>query len=208
MSISVAKFITDKGYARYISKGSSKVYKDHNCTDILAYELTAPWDGETIEVVSQSGIVYYKQYQLIQPTPPSANPKQAFGDKKIPLGLVPRSFINGTSLGLAEGMVKYGAWNFRSTKVEAMTYASAVLRHFEAYIHGEECDPITKVPHLYSAAAGIAILIDTKVQGTLIDNRPPKQDTSAQVKEIEEVLVHLKELFKDHNPVHYTCQTP
>lgn len=201
----IGKFKNLSGAIRYIKEGDAATYQDPECTVQLEWVLELPWDGYTRKVRTVVGL----EYSCVQvSTQPSANPKQAFGDKKIPLGLVPRSFINGTSLGLAEGMMKYGAWNFRSTKVEAMTYVSAVLRHFEAYIHGENCDPVTKVPHLYSAAAGLAILIDTGVQGTLIDNRPPKQDTSAQVKEIEEVLAHLKELYKDHKPVHYTCQTP
>ena len=199
----VVKFKNPNGVTRYIREGSTATYSDHECTLQLDWLLSCPWDGVAQKIRTIQGL------ECCAAAPePSTNPKQAFGDKKIPLGLVPRSFINGASLGLAEGMMKYGAWNFRSTKVEAMTYVSAVLRHFEAYIHGENCDPVTKVPHLYSAAAGLAILIDTGVQGTLIDNRPPKQDTSAQVKEIEEVLAHLKELYKDHKPLHYTCQTP
>lgn len=201
----IGKFKNPSGHTRYIKEGGTATYQDPECTVPLGWVLALPWDGVACNVRTVRGLDYCL---TVIPTQPSANPKQAFGDKKIPLGLVPRSFINGTSLGLAEGMLKYGAWNFRSTKVEAMTYVSAVLRHFEAYVHGENCDPVTKVPHLYSAAAGLAILIDTGVQGTLIDNRPPKQDTSAQVKEIEEVLAHLKELYKDHKPVHYTCQTP
>lgn len=136
--------------------------------------------------------------------PPPANPKQLYGDKKVPMSIVPTSFIAHTAVALTEGLLKYGAWNYRVAPVEAMTYAHAVKRHIDKWINGEECDPESKVHHLANAAACIAILLDTKTQGTLIDNRPPAQDLNGLFKTLEETLAHLKELHKDAKPTHYT----
>ena len=137
-------------------------------------------------------------------SPPPANPKQLYGDKKVPMSIVPTSFIAHTAVALTEGLLKYGAWNYRAAPVEAMTYAHAVKRHIDKWINGEECDPESKVHHLANAAACIAILLDTKIQGTLIDNRPPAQDLNGLFKTLEETLAHLKELHKDAKPTHYT----
>jgi hypothetical protein len=105
-----------------------------------------------------------------------ANPKQQYGDKKPPLHLVPPAFVVATAKGLGEGAGKYGAWNWRNTSVEAMTYVGAILRHLAAWVDGEEIDPesTTGKHHLDGAAASLAILIDCLSGGFLIDNRPPK----------------------------------
>lgn len=107
-------------------------------------------------------------------TAPAANPKQAYGDKKVPLHLVPPAFDAYCAQGLGEGAVKYGAWNWRTNKVEAMTYVGAIKRHLAAWQDGEELDPesTTGKSHLAGIAASLAILIDAKECGQLIDNRP------------------------------------
>lgn len=140
-----------------------------------------------------------------QPTPKAAtNPKQAFGDTKIPVGLVPLTFIYGVAVALFEGASKYGRWNWRKSKVEASTYVHATGRHLFKWYHGENCDPVTRINHLYNAAASLCILIDAEVAGTLIDDRPPAVDTTKQVHDLEATVVHLRTLFKDHTPTHHT----
>lgn len=143
---------------------------------------------------------------VIDPRTQAANPKQAYGDKKIPLYLLPFSFAANVCVALYEGMTKYGLVNWRVTKVEAMTYASACKRHVDKWINGEECDPTTKVRHLANAGACIAILIDAEVCGTLIDNRPypiPQGSLDKMIEELEATLAHLKVLHSDRNPKHY-----
>jgi hypothetical protein len=106
-----------------------------------------------------------------------ANPKQAFGDLKVPLQLVPAALKVAAATGLKEGIVKgYGAWNWRTTNVEAMTYIGAIERHLEAWKDGEEIDPESVIGkhHLDGLAASLAILLDALKGGFLIDNRPPK----------------------------------
>jgi len=145
--------------------------------------------------------------QTSQTSSPPTNPKQLYGDKKVPLGLVPASFMAHTATALLEGALKYGAWNFRAAPVEAMTYAHAAMRHIEKWVNGEECDPLSKVHHLGNAAACMAILLDTLAQGTLIDNRPPAQDLDKLFTQLEGTVAHLRELHKDAKPTNYTNGT-
>lgn len=101
------------------------------------------------------------------------NPKQAYGDKKPPLHLVPPVAITYMAVALKEGARKYGAYNWRTDDVEAMTYVGAAMRHLGAYLDGENLDPESGNPHLAHALASIAILVDAQESGKLIDNRPP-----------------------------------
>lgn len=124
----------------------------------------------------------YKGAAVAMPTLSSAlngadaNPKQRFGDKKCALHLVPPALAIGASVAFKEGAATYGPFNWRHTKVEAMTYLGAILRHAAAYMDGEDIDPESKVGklHLEGIAANIGILLDATQGGFLIDNRPPK----------------------------------
>lgn len=101
-----------------------------------------------------------------------ANPKQAYGDKKVPLHLVPGAASAYIAMGLKEGARKYGAFNWRETDVEAMTYVGATLRHLAAFVDGEDTDPDSGNPHLAHAMASLAILVDALESEGVIDNRP------------------------------------
>lgn len=101
-----------------------------------------------------------------------ANPKQAHGDKKVPLHLVPGAASAYTAMGLKEGARKYGAFNWRETNIETMTYVGATLRHLSAFVDGEDIDPESGNPHLAHAMASLAILIDAIESNCAVDNRP------------------------------------
>lgn len=105
-----------------------------------------------------------------------SNPKKAYGDKKVPLQLVPPALVIGAAKSLGEGAGKYGPYNWREAPVEAMTYVGAMLRHISAWLDGEDVDPesTTGKSHLEGVAGSLAILLDSVAMGTLIDNRPPK----------------------------------
>lgn len=115
---------------------------------------------------------------------PPANPKQAYGDKKLPVGLVPPSLELEAALNMADGSEKYGPYNWRASKVEAMTYVAAIKRHLASYIDGEDVDPESKrgATHLGAIAACIAILTDARNGGQLIDNRPPKGTAGERIR--------------------------
>jgi hypothetical protein len=112
---------------------------------------------------------------LAQQAAALANPKQAYGDKKVPMHLVPPALVIGAARALGEGAKKYGAYNWRNSKVEALTYVGAIQRHLAAYQDGEDVDPesTTGKLHLEGIAACCAILMDALHGGFLIDNRPP-----------------------------------
>ena len=100
------------------------------------------------------------------------NPKQAYGDKKLNLSLVPPVSIAYEAMAFMEGARKYGPYNWRDKAVEAMTYIAALQRHVGQWLDGEEIDQESGDPHLAHAKACLGILIDAMTTGNLIDNRP------------------------------------
>lgn len=103
------------------------------------------------------------------------NPKDRLGVKKPRLSLVPPSGFIYAALALANGADKYGPYNWRDKKVQAMIYLEAAMRHILSYQDGEEVSSDTSnpaVPHLGHALACLLILIDAKETGNLVDNRP------------------------------------
>lgn len=119
------------------------------------------------EIVNAQGVFR----EIDDALPP--NPKQAYGDKKVPLHLVPPVAMVYMAMAFKEGAQKYGAYNWRDKAVEAQTYIGAALRHIFAWQDGEELDLMTGHPHLAHALACLAILADATECGNLIDNRPP-----------------------------------
>src|SRR5882724_10171891 len=101
------------------------------------------------------------------------NPKDLEGNKKPPLSLVPPSVIIHLAEAFKEGAKKYGAYNWRTNKVQAMIYLDASMRHIQAKLDGEDIDPESGKDHLAGALASLAVYIDAQETGNLIDNRPP-----------------------------------
>ena len=104
------------------------------------------------------------------------NPKQRYGDMKAALQLVPPALVIGAARALKEGAQKYGAYNWRHSKVELMTYIGSILRHAASILDGEDVDPESSTGklHVDGIAACSAIILDAHHGGFLIDNRPPK----------------------------------
>jgi Domain of unknown function (DUF5664) len=101
------------------------------------------------------------------------NPKDKLGASKIPLSLVPPIATLHTAAAMYIGAQRYGAYNFRQTKVLASIYIDAAFRHLTSWLEGEECASDSGVNHLGHASACIAILLDAKEHGCLIDDRTP-----------------------------------
>jgi hypothetical protein len=101
-----------------------------------------------------------------------ANPKQAFGDRKVPLALVPPASVIYEAEAMSIGADKYGPYNWRALPVEMMTYIHATLRHIYAVVDGEWLDQETGKPHIGHAKACMGIIADSHELGILIDNRP------------------------------------
>lgn len=134
----------------------------------------------------------------------ASNPKEAFGDAKMPLDLMPDTAVVQFNLAFLEGALKYGQYNWRIAGVSARTYVRAARRHLSKWWNGQDVDPVTHVSELASVGACIAILIDAAACGKLTDNRPPRADMERVLADAAEVSAHLKQLFKDHHPPQYT----
>jgi hypothetical protein len=87
---------------------------------------------------------------------------------------------------MRDGAKKYGAYNWRTNKVQAMIYAHAALRHILDWIDGEENAPDSKAPHIGHALACLGILADAKETGNLVDDRPTPGVAAKLLKQWEE----------------------
>lgn len=134
----------------------------------------------------------------------ASNPKEVFGDAKMPMDLLPDTAVVQFNLAFLEGALKYGQYNWRIAGVSARTYVRAARRHLSKWWNGQDVDPVTRVSELASVGACIAILIDAAACGKLMDNRPPRADMERVLADAAKVAAHLKQLFKDHHPVQYT----
>lgn len=133
------------------------------------------------------------------------NPKRAEGAKKVPLGTVPPILTAYASVAFHEGKLKYGAFNWRIAGASAMTYLNAAKRHLDRFTEGEECDPVTSVPHLANALACIGIILDARAMGKLEDDRPPSSAFYGdELAKLNDTVVALNVLFSQCTPKHYT----
>lgn len=138
-----------------------------------------------------------------------ANPKQFYGDTKVPLHLFPMPAIVLGAMGFLDGREKYGQDNFRAASIEAMTYVRAALSHINSYAEGEwapsESDTAdTSVPHLGLALASIAILIDAHYAGSLIDNRKYPGGYQKAIAEMQPLVQPTRDRHAGKDPKHYT----
>lgn len=103
------------------------------------------------------------------------NPKQVYGDKKPGLHINPLSAQIAQWEAHFDGALKYGEVNWRERPVEAMTYIDAALRHLRLFENGEVYARDTQVHNLGAVMACCAILIDSMLHGTMVDNRTPSK---------------------------------
>src|SRR3990167_102435 len=125
------------------------------------------------------------------------NPKDRIATSRLDLSLFPDTAVVYGALAMTEGDLKYGGYNYRPAGVLASVYVAACRRHLAKWFNGEDFDPKTKVPHLASALACLAVLIDSLESGNLNDDRPPRVDLGGLLSEMEESVKHLQNLFPD-----------
>lgn len=142
------------------------------------------------------------------PNPPPAtkdtNPKDAAAQSRIPLWLLSPIAKAHWALAQFAGMLKYGAWNWRAAGVRSSVYTSALSRHIDAYISGEEHDPIDGTKHLGNIMACAAILLDAEAAGKLTDDRPPSVSLRPTYADLEFLMQNLQDKYADRTPRHYT----
>ena len=134
------------------------------------------------------------------------NPKDGAATNRLDLSLFPTSAKAYGALAMTEGHLKYGGFNYRDIGVLASVYYAALNRHMDKWFNGEECDPKTNVPHLASAIACVAVLIDAIEQNNLNDDRPPKQSVDVYNR-FEKIVEHLHGIcpgriarFREYHP--------
>lgn len=133
-----------------------------------------------------------------------SNPKDAVGDKKVPLWLCSPLAKANWALAQFAGLIKYGAWNWRVAGVRTSVYLSAMQRHIDAYASGEQFDPVDGTHHLGNVMACAAILMEGEAAGNIVDDRAPRLEFREAYAKIEAQMVVLREQYKDLSPKHYT----
>lgn len=132
------------------------------------------------------------------------NPKDVIGATKLDVGLVPDIVDIAAAQAYTEGALKYGRFNWRIAGVRASIYHAAMRRHLARWWNGEDCDPVTGVPHLASMIACSGILLDAELCKKLNDDRPPRAPVCFAIDLGNNRLAHLRELFKEHSPKQFT----
>lgn len=127
----------------------------------------------------------------------NAKDRAQAAEARVDLGLCPPTIILGIAVALSEGDLKYWCWNYRAKGVRAMVYFAACLRHLFKWVSGQEADTKTKVPHLWSAAACIAIIVDAKWCQSLVDDRPPSMPFHDMLDYGQEINQHLRNIFEN-----------
>ena len=134
-----------------------------------------------------------------------SNPKNPIGSNKVPMHLWPETATALGSMALLDGGLKYGIANYRAAGVRASIYVAALKRHMAAwYDAGEECAEDSGVDHLGHALACLAIIVDAREAGVLVDDRPKSGGFMGLCRRLEQTVQMLRERHKDKNPRHYT----
>lgn len=128
---------------------------------------------------------------MTEATKPS-NPKDRAATDRLDLSLVPDTAMIYLALAFTEGDYKYGGFNWRMAGVSANIYVAACRRHLAKWYNGEEADPATGIPHLASAMACLAVIVDSQIYGNLNDNRPPKVPVAELLADFENRVGNLR----------------
>lgn len=134
------------------------------------------------------------------------NPKDQIADAKVPLWLLSPIAKAAWALAQFAGSLKYGSWNWRRAGVRASVYLSAMQRHMDAYLSGEEVDPIDGSHHLGNIMACAAILLDARAAGKLTDDRPPSVGLRGLYAETEAAMAKLRVQYAEKKPKHWTIE--
>jgi hypothetical protein len=134
-----------------------------------------------------------------KPTYKPTNPKDAVGIKKAPLHVVPAVVLAELGVGMAEGALKYGPYNWRKAGVRASVYYDATMRHLMRWWEGEDTDPDSGLSHVTKAICSLVVLRDAMIQGMVTDDRACSLHSGAVMHELDAHTAHLIEKYKDTN---------
>lgn len=142
------------------------------------------------------------------------NPKDAIGQGKLPMHLVPTAVNRYAALAFAEGALKYGKYNWRVAGVRMSIYLDAIHRHLSKLQDGEWADGDsivdgssqgTQVPHLANLIACCGIILDAWECNKLTDDRPPVNAVASLNTDLGQAhIAHLKAMFATYTPHQHT----
>jgi hypothetical protein len=120
-----------------------------------------------------------------------SNPKERDSSHKVPVHLFPPAAIVAGAHVIAQGHKKPGRsiYNWRQKPIRFTDYYAAITRHLMKSLDGEETDAeLTElagspISHIDAALASLAIMIDARESGTLIDDRPKSNGATAKLLE-------------------------
>lgn len=101
-----------------------------------------------------------------------SNPKDVFGARKVPFSLLSGRVLAYMAVGMGEGGMKYGGFNWRHAHVLSSVYYDATLRHLLAWHEGQDIDPDSGLHHVVKAMTSLHVLMDAILIGKWIDDRP------------------------------------
>lgn len=127
------------------------------------------------------------------PSPePVVNPKELAGSKKpATWSVMPRWITLLVGRVMSVGAAKYGAFNYRESRITSSTYLDAIERHLQLWQDGEDTDQETGVSHLASVIASCALLLDAQATGKLADDRQKTGLARATLDQLQELLTTL-----------------
>jgi Domain of unknown function (DUF5664) len=113
------------------------------------------------------------------PAAPDTNPKTRIGLTKPSMRGIPSAAMIHLGGAMADGIAKYGIFNWREHAVSASVYEDAIWRHLMAWRDGEDTAQDSGRHHLAHVMACCAIMLDAMENGKLNDDRGPRGNSPA-----------------------------
>lgn len=133
-------------------------------------------------------------------TTKETNPKDAVGVTKAPLSVLPMQVVYEAALGMYEGALKYGAFNYRLAGVRASVYYDAVERHLNQWWEGEDIDPDSGLNHITKAITTLMVMRDAMLNEKFTDDRPPKILNQDWMRNYNDKVKQLQAKYPDPVP--------
>lgn len=140
--------------------------------------------------------------QTTGPLGDPVNPKDIVGSRKVPISAVPQPVLGEVALAMDEGARKYSRHNYRVAPVRASIYFDANWRHMAAWWEGQDIDieSRSRLHHISKAIASLVVLRDAIMNGTFIDDRPPKFVDQRWLENQNEQAAALVDAFPNPKP--------
>lgn len=172
------------------SIGCSEANKKYDCAEHGVIFVEIPTE-ELLEVEEEPVKVS---------TTKETNPKDAVGVTKAPLSVLPMQVVYEAALGMYEGALKYGAFNYRLAGVRASVYYDAVERHLNQWWEGEDIDPDSGLNHITKAITTLMVMRDAMLNDKFTDDRPPKILNQDWMRNYNDKVKQLQAKYPDPVP--------